>query len=211
MKVIVAIACSIVFALILVFASSSLTSACELIGADSEQCLMVKIRRTPIPTKVAAAKEAPTPTAMPKAVVQHGTYPADGMEPTDTWQTIAPNSSLWFKIGGGINPQHFDVWLDTHNQDGVNFAVYSPEQYQDISTGVPPKGRGSANKSDLRHDLWWIGQSPVGGTWYILLTNKTPMAVAYKLGYNRVETPRKKCDSYWEPLGGSDVYWTACN
>jgi hypothetical protein len=122
---------------------------------------------------------------------------------------INPNSAVWFKIGSGINPQRLEVWVDTNGKTGIGLAVYAPEQYNAIWNGVPPKGRGSPNKL-LKHDLYWNGQDPAGGTWYLVVTNTTSNLLDYKVGYNRVETPRKSCESYWESLSGAPAYWTAC-
>ncbi len=165
------------------------------------------------PKIVVAATKPPVAVAAALPSPKRGTSPADAMEPLDTWQTIAAGTGLWFSIGeDSLNRVHLDVWLDAHGQGGIGFAVYSPDQMGQISEGVVPKGRGTVNRNDRTHDLTWTGQAPAGGTWYVLVTNSNPIAVPYKLGYNRVVTgPRQGCSGpYEEFLGGGvghEVIW----
>lgn len=199
---------SILFAFILILLSSFAASACEPSDEDPLRCINLrpaKVRVTPRPT-VRPTGAAPVAMAV---LTQKGTSPTDALEPADTWGNIVAGTGVWYKIGGGKNPMHLEVWLDAYGKDGIGFNVYSPEQYPDLSAATPPKGRGTVNKADTRHDLWWIGNAPAGGTWYILVTNINSVPISYKLGYNGGANSQRDCTGpYWEYLpNGAYVLW----
>lgn len=187
-------------------------SACAPLDDGMTRCDRLLIPRPKVVAVVAAVKlpiTAPQPPPSPK----HGTSPGDAMDPNDSWQTIGANQSLWYRLGEDtISRVHLDVWLDANGKGGIGFAVYSPEQMNDISNSTVAKGRGTANRNNLTHDLSWSGQAPAGGTWYVLVTNSNATPFSYKLGYNRVVTgPRQGCSGpYVEYLGAwvnGDVTW----
>jgi hypothetical protein len=182
--------------------------ACVPLDDGMTRCDRPRLVRPPV---VVAAVVKP-PTAVPTANPKRGTSPYDAIEPNDTWQTIGANANVWFRIGEeGLNHVHLDVWVDAYGKSGISFAVFSPEQFGDLSPATPPKGRGTANKSDKTHDLMWSGQAPAGGTWYVLVSNSNSTALSYKVGYNRVVTGPKDCSGpYWEWIGGhvnSEAIW----
>jgi hypothetical protein len=160
------------------------------------------------PKPVAMSKAAPKPVATSVANARRGGSPYDALAPTDSWQTLEAGASVWYKMGDGIDRQHLDIWLDAYGKGGIGFAVYAPDQMNDLSSN-PPKGRGAYNKAEPSHDLYWSGQAPAGGTWYALVTNYNSFAVSYKLGYNRVITGRREgCSApYWEWLGAHVNAW----
>ncbi|MBI4785978.1 MAG: hypothetical protein HY782_02900 [Chloroflexi bacterium] len=181
--------------------------ACEPNDADPTRCANWRTPRAlPTVPKVAVA---PKPTAVPAVVaVNRGAGPHDALDISDAWQTLDPGASIWYKIGSGINRQRLEVWLDAWGKSGIAFAAYSPEQMGDWSPATPAKGRGTPNRADARHDLWWVGQAPAGGTWYVLVTNINPVPVSYRLGYNRTETEQKDCtEPYFEHINGVGVIW----
>lgn len=169
-----------------------------------KQCLMpVRQPATPVPE--------PTTVALNIAMVPRGDGPATARDIADTWQFIDPDESIWFKMGEGIDPEHLDVWLDVHGNSGITFVVYAPDQMGDWSPVTKPKGAGAFNRFEVDHDLRWSGQAAAGGTWYVVVHNANPAPIEYKLGYNRVVTPRKSCDSYNEFIGSWYGSWTACH
>ncbi len=163
--------------------------------------------RSPL-ARAAVSIVQPTPMPAPVAAVKRGRGPGDAIDPGDKWDTIQPGATVWYKMDRPRN-SNLTVWLDANGNPGVQMAIYSPEQIADLGT-VPPKGRATPNKLDNRHDQWWVGQSPSGGTWYAVVTNLTNAALAYKVGSDQLVTGPKSCDSYWEYLGGGPFYWTAC-
>ncbi len=199
MKSIFLILCSVVvFLSVFVLAPSAM--ACVPLDDGMLRCDRPRLVR---PTVVAAAV-VKAPVSVPTANPKRGTSPYDAMEPNDAWQTIAANANLWFRIGEEtLDRVHLDVWLDAYGKSGINFAVYSPEQFSDLSPATPPKGRGTANRNDKTHDLNWSGQAPAGGAWYVLVSNSNSTPLSYKVGYNRVVTGPKDCSGpYWEWIGG---------
>jgi hypothetical protein len=202
---------SLLFALFLLFTTSFSALACEPNDENPSRCDLLrhpKVRSTPAPTVVA---KPPAVLAAPVPVVVNGggTSPGDALEPTDDWRTVDPGGNIWYRLGKGINRQHLDVWLDANGKDGIGFAVYSPEQMNGWSASTPPKGRGTSNKVDTRHDLWWVGQAPAGGIWYVLVTNKSAAPISYKVGYNQIQAAQRDCSGpYWEYLPNGDyILW----
>ncbi len=195
---------AIVFASVLLWLAIPTAFAC-IPDDDRGRCIVVRPPRKPTPRVVAVAK----PTTVPTPVPAHGSSPYDAILPDDAWRTIDPNASVWYKIGEGINPQHFEVWLDAWGKPGLEFDVYAPDQMNDWSPAVPPKGRGTVNRADLSHDLWWIGQAPSGGTWYLRVFSRSTFPLQYKVGYNRAGMAKKDCGApYWEYLpNGQYVLW----
>ena len=171
------------------------------------QCVIM--RRRPSPPVRAAASAALTPVPIPVVASPRGDSPSTAMEIPDAWQTLEPGASFWYRLGDGNLPQRLEVWLDANGQGGIGFAVFAPDQMGDFSGSTVPKGRGTYNRSEPSHDLYWVGQANAGGTWFIAVTNSSAAPVSFKLAYNRAETPRS-CRSYWEYIGKDYVYWTAC-
>ncbi len=176
-----------------------------------DQCILPPAPKlAPKPTAVVVAAVAPkeaAPKPQPK-----GDSLATAIDITDTWQTVPAASSLWFKTNNFTAPRTLQIYLDAYGKSGLDFAVYAPDQIATFSADTKPIGRGTPNKQMLEHDLIWSGGSRGAlGTWYVLLSNRTPDPIQYKLSYNMAVT-NKNCSSYWEFLpNGQYVYWTACN
>lgn len=130
-----------------------------------------------------------------------GGSPLDAlMVPTD-WQTIAPNSSLWF---------YFDYWLDTsgpalrgrvsaptrakvevivdaNHFEAIQFAVYTPALAQDWlrDPTTAPIGRGTTYRDTLTgyivHDLYWSGAFNSAGRYFVRVTNDASFALSFRL------------------------------
>ena len=206
MKFKVLLSGSILFAMLLLLQATLTAFACEPADADEFRCANWRPPRAkPTAVRAAVAK----PTAVPAIVINRaGSGPGDALEITDTWQNLNAGASIWYQTGGGVNRQRLEVWLDAWGKSGIGFAVYSPEQMGDWSPATPAKGRGTLNRTDTRHDLWWIGQAPAGGTWYVLVTNLNSVPISYKLGYNRVESAQRDCtEPYFEHINGVGVIW----
>jgi hypothetical protein len=181
--------------------------ACEPDADGTPQpCNVTRARpptRTPVP--------APVKVAQPVVAKPRGDGPATARDIADAWESLPGGASVWYRMGSGPNPQHFDLWLDANGKGGINFAVYAPEQMGDWSPATSPKGRGAFNRTAPDHDLRWSGQAPAGGTWYAVVTNGNPDALTYKLGVIRVETGRRNCgDPYNEMIGSNPAVWQLC-
>lgn len=196
---------STLFAVLLVLAQSLDASAC-IPTDDGTRCEAVRLL-LPRPTpKAVVAKPTAIAVAAP---AKRGSGPGDALQMVDTLQKIEPGQNIWYEIGSGVNPQRFEVWLDAKGQSGIGFSVFAPDQMGDWSPATPPKGRGSPNRSDLSHDLSWIGQAPIGGTWFVVVTNSSSGPISYQLTYTRVEMLRRDCGgAYWEYFpNGAYVQW----
>lgn len=186
-------------------------------GNQPSNALGISLNCTVIPVQVRAVKAVPTPA--PVAVVPakpnvaatatpKGDAPSSAMAVTGEWVTLAAGAVHWYKIDNGNN-FFLDLWLDANGKSDITLAVYAPEQANALSVNLPPKGRGTPNKSDPTHDLYWKGSS-ANGTWYALVRNYNTVPVQYRLGIQQSTTDRN-CVSYWERLPtGEYVYWTDC-
>lgn len=182
--------------------------ACE---PDDSATKCISFSRRPVRTPIRAVAAAAKPTAVPPAPVQRGGAPADAMDITDAQRSVEPGAQAWYKVGSGDGPQHLEVWIDTYGKEGLGFGVYSPEQMAEGWPTTPPKGRGASNQKGTGHDLFWSGQSPAGGTWYVLVTNHNSAPMQYTIGSNSAQTDRFQCKSYWEWVAGVYTYWTWCH
>ena len=163
------------------------------------------------PRVVKTATLIPTPitsTAVISKTQPKGDSPYTAREMTGNWETLAPQASVWYRVNNENN-FYLDVWMDTYGRPGVTFAVYSPEQMNNLSAATVPKGRSAAIKTDTTHDWWWKGAQAIG-IWHVLVTNTTATPMQYRINY-KPSTEERQCRSYWEYLpSGLYVYWTAC-
>lgn len=173
---------SIVLALVLIL--GIVPSA---LGYDPEDCLL-SAYCTGLPT----ATPVPVPTPL-------GDSAATAREVTGEWEHIGPNTSVWYRLHDAR--LQLSVWLYTNGQSGVSLAIYAPDQ--DLSK---PVGRGSYNKFQPS-DLFWTGRSRAFGTWYAVITNSNPFAVAYRLEYTRsIRSTADRCST----CHGWEIEWERC-
>lgn len=114
--------------------------------------------------------------------------PATALFVDGTNQTIAGNSSLWYKFDYGVSAglgektlAHLTM-LDGMNS-GVSFDVYSASQIANWWEN-DPIGRGTSQgaKGVLSNDLTWDGQFAANGVQYVKVTNTNPGAAVFNLG-----------------------------
>lgn len=132
-----------------------------------------------------------------------GTSPNDPMRVPTSWQTLAPNTTLWFYFdyaletgGGGFFPRpgsgssvrsKVDVTVDANGVTGLQFAIYTPAQATDWlrDTTTAPVGRGtpyrSTSSGEITHDLYWSGAFNTSGRYFVALTNNTASAISFHL------------------------------
>lgn len=164
-------------------------------------------------TLTSALRVTPTVSTTTTANGKKGDSPFTAIDITGNWDTVGPNKQLWFKTGTETSyPLRGAIALDAYGKTGIGFAVYSPEQANDLNVLTIPKGRGAYDKTIPTHDLIWTGGSPKAGIWYVLLTNSNPVPVEYKLISTFNATEHKNCFQYWESInGGPLMLWTECN
>lgn len=176
-KVILLMAC--VFAFALVFVAVNPAFACEPRSETDSRCEMPR----PTPRVVARVVPTATPAPKPTAVVSsnRGLSPGDAL-PMDAskWYIVGANSYLWFmNDNGGSFFQ--SVVMETKLANGVNFAVFSPEQENDLTTKSPPKGRGTLAPQGTGNAKYTYDSMNAGGRWFFLVTNynSTPVDVKF--------------------------------
>ncbi len=136
---------------------------------------------------IAPAVFASTPT---------GAGPNDALMVPTSWQTIAPNTTLWFYYdyvpglsrSGRVSVQsRVNVAVDANGVGGLQFAIYTPDQatawMSDPTTA--PVGRGTpfydTVYGTLAHDLYWSGAFKNSGRYFVALTNTNSVAEPYLL------------------------------
>jgi hypothetical protein len=148
----------------------------------------------------------PTATqALSHVVLPPANNPDNAQPPTGGWVYINPGTSQWYKLyDAGVQ---IIVWVDANGQQGLAMALYAPDQ-KDLYG--KPVGRGSYNKFEPSHDLYWQGYTPasgVGGTWYAVVTNGSNSPISYNLGYKRdYNSVRARCSV----CHGFDIPWDEC-
>lgn len=150
----------------------------------------------------AAPTVAVAPTARPPVrVVQSGAAPSSPLVPTDAWQTLAPGASVWYRIGRG--GEHIDARLEAKPLDGMAMDVFAPGNLErPIGRGTPQRGTDGLTWSGGRWDSL--------ADWLAKITNSSRTAVQYRVVSATYAIGVCDSISYWETLGGAQVYWTRC-
>lgn len=178
--------------------------ACEPSGDSDTTCSNAPIWPRPTPTLV------PTPVAM-ATPTPRGDSPAAARDITDTWQSIEPKASVWFKTNYSDGYRAIELWVDSPVQDALDLSVFSPDQ-ADTWWNSKPVGRGTYNKGQPQHALTWVSTYAEAGVWYALLQNHTSLPVPFQLTGNISATNTKKCVGYWEASQTANemIYWVDC-
>jgi hypothetical protein len=153
-------------------------------------------------TEQMTAMSQPGTLLVAAAHPQPGANPNTAQAPTTAWQFIGPNESHWYKMSdAGLE---LVIWLDAHGQAGLSLAIYAPEQ---TDLYGKPIGRGSFNKFQPTHDLYWTGYTRARGTWYAVVTNGTQSPISYNLNYKRVvNSVAGRCSA----CHGFEIEWDRC-
>jgi hypothetical protein len=184
----------VAFALI---ATTLRVNACEMGDESGSVCRSWHARLLPSPN--------PTATSTPR-----GDRPETARAITDTWSSIDPHASIWFKTEDSPGYREIELWVDTPSQGALGLSILSPDQ-MDTWWNVKPVGRGSYNPGLPSHALTWTAAYAKAGVWYALLQNNTDVPVSYRLDGNITSTATKLCHGYWESLNGATIYWIDCN
>ncbi len=208
----VAIVCSVALTL----GVSASASACEPRSDADPSCVMPR----PKPRVVAVARVAPTaaPTPAPvkvAAVTNRGLSPADALALDSGWQIVPANSFMWYKNDYGNN-FYSRVFLDTKTHDAavlheLVLSVFSPEQINELSPSLKPKGNGYALKDEHAHDLVWIGKH-VFGVWYFMVTNRNSFPVEHQVGFSDTGGDDRDCGNWYTETDvyGKVIQWYDC-
>ena len=188
-----------VFALLAIPAAPA--AACEP-GGDSDTTCDAPLLPHPAQTLDTAPVATATPTPL-------GDSHSSARDITDTWQSIGPGESIWFKTDYSDGYRAIELWVDSPVQDALDLSIFSPDQ-ADTWWKDKPVGRGTYNKAQPQHMLTWVSTYAQAGVWYLFLQNHTSSPVPYRLTSNISAVDAKKCHGYWEPLGGQSVYWIDC-
>lgn len=196
-KTLFAVSLSFLFVALALLATTVRVNACDVEDDVKSVCSNRHTRWLPSPTPAA------TPTPL-------GTSPSTARAITDTWSSLDPKESIWFKTDDSDGYREIQLWVDTPSQGALALSILSPDQL-DSWWNVKPVGRGSYNPGLPAHALTWTAAYAKPGVWYALLQNNTDAPVPYRLGGNITSTATKLCHGYWETLRGTAIYWIDCN
>jgi TolB protein len=115
-----------------------------------------------------------------------GASPADPLRVTNAWQSLAPNSSVWFYFDYTGDRSAIEVTLEDYGVPNVRLAIFTPDQArnwlqdpatQPIGIGMPP-GDATAMR---QYDLTWRGAFNFPGRFFVVVTNANPYAIQFRL------------------------------
>lgn len=172
--------------------------ACQ---GESDSPLKCTVVRFPTPTST----PRPTPTPIPLG----GDDPSRALDISNSWATIDPGTSIWFKTDYGDSFRVIELWVDTPTQNALTLAIYAPDQ-MDGWTDANAVGRGTHNSGEPGHAMTWKADYAKAGIWYARLTNNSSSPAPYLLGGNVNTAQIRKCQGYWEGIKGHPVYWIDC-
>ncbi|MBM3129933.1 MAG: hypothetical protein FJ009_15090 [Chloroflexi bacterium] len=124
-----------------------------------------------------------------------GTSPDNPLPVTGAWQVIEPKARAWFyfdytgdKTDLGEKAR-IDICLDTHGEDKIELAIYTPAQAREwLKDGFAnPIGRGSkrakpsVGNQPILYDLVWQGSFNFSGRFFAVLTNNNPTPIPFRL------------------------------
>jgi len=126
-----------------------------------------------------------------------GGSPLDALMVPTAWQTIPPNTTLWFYfdyasdvLSGRFRPGSrttVNISVDTHGIEGLQLAIYTPLQATEWlrDQTIAPVGRGTPYRStttgERTRDLYWSGAFNTGGRYFAALTNNYSVAIPFLL------------------------------
>jgi TolB protein len=118
-----------------------------------------------------------------------GASPNDPFPISGDWQTIAPNSSLWFYFDYGADRARSRAAI-TVNTNGIGemyLSIYTPDQAVDWlrDQTIAPIGRGTPYRDtrtgEYTRDLYWTGAFNTSGRYFAVVTNKNQVAIPFLL------------------------------
>lgn len=141
---------------------------------------------TPTPSATPTRRPAPTRTRPPATPVParsptpSASNSSGPLVPSDAWQTLGPNASVWYKIGQG--GYHIEAILQAEPLEGTRMEVFAPNVWDHpIGVGSPQRGMDGL--------VWSGGRWEEYGDWMARITNGTSAAVQYRLLVKTNEIP----------------------
>lgn len=145
------------------------------------------------PTVTASPTTSPTPTLAPSNTptatpTPPGRDPKRALFVTGTDQIIVSRGRIWYRFEYLGDKSPITVAADGFGVKDLDLLIYTPDQVN--ANFDEPKtqavGRGSANRQQTGHDIFWTGAFPSGGTAYALVANNTTRAIVFKLSVTGV-------------------------
>jgi len=151
---------------------------------------------TPTSTPTFTPSPSPTPT-------QQGRSPSVASINYNTETMIRRFSTIWYRFEYRGDRSPINVALDGYGVQDLELQVFAPDQVDPKTNEVrgAPIGRGSSNKAQTGHDVFWSGSSPQGGTFYIAVVNRTDRTIIYRLN---VTGPAVTASAITAPEPGAD-------
>jgi parallel beta-helix repeat protein len=112
-----------------------------------------------------------------------GTLPEFGLPPDGVPRALAPHSTLWFRFQYGGDRSPLEIRLLDGRAPDIQFAVYTPEQMEQMRRGEPSKPIGQLTRAsgEPPRDLNWAGKFNSCGTYYVAVRNPSPLTHTIRL------------------------------
>lgn len=115
-----------------------------------------------------------------------GAGPHDPLMVTNAFQTLAPNSSLWFYFDYTGDRTKIDVTLEANGAKNVTMGIFTPEQgknwLQDPSTKPVGIGTEASDQTSMGvYDLNWRGNFNFPGRFFVRVANNNPNAIQFRI------------------------------
>lgn len=116
-----------------------------------------------------------------------GAGPHDPLMVSNTWQSLAPNASLWFYFDYTGDRSKIDVTLEANGAKNVQMAVFTPEQGKNwaqdpVNTKPVGLGTEAGDQTSMGiYDLNWRGSFNFPGRFLVVVTNKNPYSVQFRM------------------------------
>lgn len=127
-----------------------------------------------------------------------GTSPNDPLMVPIDWQTIAPNTTVWYyfdytpdtgspRFGRATARPTVRVAVDTNGINALQFAIFTPVQATDWlrDSTTAPVGRGTpyrdTSNGNITRDLYWSGAFNTAGRYFVVLTNDNAVGIPFLL------------------------------
>lgn len=94
-------------------------------------------------------------------------------------QSLSAGGSQWISFDYSGGSKKIELWIDSAN-DGVTFAIWTPERLGAEGDDYEPIGRGSADDY-TPGDSYWTGEFVEAGTYYVEVQNPTGAADTFSL------------------------------
>lgn len=112
-----------------------------------------------------------------------GATPDTGLPPDGIPRPLAPHSTLWFQFEYGGDRSPIEIRLLDGGAPDIRFAVYTPEQMEQVRRGeiVKPVGQMTRAAGFPERELTWAGNFNRSGVYFVAVHNPSDLTHIIRL------------------------------